>query len=94
MTCVTIGESQKLIPLSQLRAEYGLSDSTWRRALKSPVDPLPCMRVGLGDPKHARILIRRCDLEAWLARRNAAVASSPKSLVEEIVGRVLRDDPQ
>jgi hypothetical protein len=63
--------------------------STWRRAIASPVDPLPHIRVGLGDPKHARILVRRADLEAWLARRNAAAA--PKCLVDAIVQKARED---
>jgi hypothetical protein len=81
-------EQLDLVPLSHLPRETGLSLSTWRRALTSPIDPLPHVRVGLGDPRHARILVRRGDLEAWIARRNAA--ATPKRIVEEIVAKALR----
>ncbi len=75
------------VTLARLEAEYGLSVSTWRRALADPSDPLPHQRVGLGDPKHARILVRRSDVEAWLQRRHAAL--SPRSVVDEICEKVL-----
>lgn len=76
----------ELVPLSRLPRDTGLSLSTWRRAIRAVVDPLPCIRVGLGDPRHARILVRRRDLEAWLARRNAI--ATPRSIVDEIIRAV------
>lgn len=69
-------------------AEYGLSDSTLRRAIRLPDDPLPCVRVGLGDPKYARILIRRNELERWLERRSAAASVAVRDVVDEIVDKV------
>jgi hypothetical protein len=86
---VTDRSAHELIPLLGLRQEYALSESTWRRALLHPTDPLPCVRVGLGDPKHARVLVRRADVEAWLARRNAA--ATPESVVDEIVQKARED---
>lgn len=81
-----ITQDQRLT-LQALRTEYGLSEKTWRRAVKNPSDPLPHQRVGLGgDPRHARILVRRGDVEEWLARRNAE--ATPKSVVDEIVAKV------
>ena len=85
---MTTQEQSTLLPLSRCRVEYGLSDSTLRRAIRLPVDALPCVRVGLGDPKHARILIRRGDLDAWIARRQST-HDTPKALVDEIVGKAL-----
>jgi hypothetical protein len=65
-----------------------MSDSFWRRAVKSVVDPLPHVRAGLGEPRCARILILRDDIEAWLRRR--ASEANPASIVEEIVEKALR----
>lgn len=76
------------IPLRRAATESGLSDSTLRRAIRDTSDPLPVIRVGLGDPKHARILIRRGDLEAWLQRRNAALTVPVRDVVDEIVAKV------
>ncbi len=72
-----------------LRAEYGLSEKTWRRALSDEADPLPHQRVGLGDAKHARILVRRGDVEAWIARRHKALSVTTRSVVDEIVEKAL-----
>jgi hypothetical protein len=51
------------------------------------VDPLPHVRAGLGDPRCARILILRDDIEAWLRRRTAE--ADPASIVDEIVEKAL-----
>lgn len=83
-------DSSRRIALGRAAEQSGLSLSTLRRALRDPYDPLPCIRVGLGDPRHARILIRRDDLEQWLQRRNAAVSvGATRDVVDEIVERVL-----
>ena len=76
--------------LSQVLREYGLSESTWRRALRDPIDPIPHQRIGLGDPKHARILIKRSDLERWLARRNTVARVATRDIVDDVVAAVLR----
>jgi hypothetical protein len=74
----------KRVPLTELPRRYGFSIVTWRRALRLPDDPLPHARVLVtgGDPKHARILVRLVDVEAWLRRRHAA-ATLPVDGIEE-----------
>lgn len=83
-----MAHTDQRITLQQAAAETGLSLSTLRRAIRDVADPLPCIRVGLGDPKHARVLIRRSDLEAWLQRRNAAANAATRDIVDEIVAKV------
>ncbi|MBX3027512.1 helix-turn-helix domain-containing protein [bacterium] len=80
--------TQQRISLQRVADETGLSVSTLRRALRDPADPLPCLRVGLGDPRHARILIARTELEAWLQRRHAAATAPVRDIVAEVVERV------
>lgn len=62
----------------------GCSDSTLRRAIRAGV--LPAIKVGLGDPQHRRIKIRRVDLESWLERQRYEPPT--RKIVDEIVDEV------
>ncbi|MGE3497669.1 MAG: hypothetical protein AB7N53_07205 [Candidatus Binatia bacterium] len=77
------------LPLARCEEISGLSRSTLRRALKSDERPLPYIKVGLGDPRHAKVLVRRVDLDAWLSAFRAAPPT--RAIVDEIVERARRD---
>lgn len=79
------------ITLQRAAVDTGLSVSTLRRAIRDPADPLPVLRVGNGDPAHARILVKRTDLEAWMQRRNAELTTPARSVVDEIVAKIAED---
>jgi len=74
--------------LAELEREFSMSKDFWRRATKALVDPLPCSRVGLGDPKCAKIMVHRADAEAWLRRRRDASQMNLQTLVAEIADKV------
>jgi hypothetical protein len=74
--------------LPQLEAEYEMSRDFWRRATKALVDPLPCVRLGLGDPRCARILVHRAEAEAWLRRRRDAAQVRLQDVVNDIARKV------
>ncbi len=88
MRTVTALDAEYL-PLAQCEAISGLSRSTLRRALRSDERPLPYIKVGFGDPRHAKVLVRRSDLDGWL--RTFQSEPPTRAIVDEIVERVRRD---
>jgi hypothetical protein len=80
--------STNWLGLAQLVREYGMSSDFWRRATKALVDPLPCTRIGLGNPDCAKIMVHRGDAESWVRRRRDAKQVDLQAIVNDIARKV------
>jgi hypothetical protein len=74
------------LPLRDAAHYAGKSEKTLRRAIRSLEHPLPALRVGLGDPRYARIMIRRRDLIAWIEQFR--VQPADRAMVDEIIAKM------
>jgi hypothetical protein len=83
----TVTDARQRVPLNALKTILGLSDASWRRALRDPTDPLPHLRVRVtgSDTRRGKVLVKIADAEAWLARRHSPAPSDSRALVNEIV---------
>jgi hypothetical protein len=76
------------LALPDLEREFGMSRDFWRRATKSLTDPLPAQRIGLGDPRCAKIVVHRSDVEGWIRRRRDAAQVNLQQLVDDVAQKV------
>jgi len=68
-------------------AEYGGVSVRWlRTALTDPVHPLPCYRPG---GKGGKVLVRRSDFDAWMARFRAVGDADLDAMVREVLRDVV-----
>ena len=67
------------LPLTALEKYAGLSVRTLRDHLTDPTHPLPCYRVG------GKILVRRSEFDAWIAKYRAAGRTDVGAIVDEVL---------
>jgi excisionase family DNA binding protein len=81
-------EMDPFLSVNGLAAYSSLSRRTLQNLLTDPLDPLPSYRVG------AKILVRRSEFDAWMARRRNRKATAAAELATADAAALLVAKPQ